>query len=325
MVGTTRWARYTRPPAVTYSDRYLNREELHALARLRVSGLSMRADRGTPVRAARRRSAGCWPATPRWPAGPSPRVRAHQLAWERHASWPNEPSATVAASRRRACKGSRVMEPAALSTMRPTAEPVARDPTIRSPSWSPRDEPSPSTFDRRGRAAPGLKVLPAVSRRAARRGARPAARHAAGSSAPRRRSASGPLEVDGLVDRPVATTHGRPHHRLAGLRLGRRRPSLERVTGQPQPCCPCTPEYRAPPPSPTPLRAHDRCCPRGSAGGHPQAWDRGPRGRRQQASASPPPPSIQAASPDPHAPWPRRQPRERHTAWLSAYRSPRFR
>ncbi len=39
-----------RPPAVTYSDRYLNREERYELARLRESGLSMRQIAGRLAR-----------------------------------------------------------------------------------------------------------------------------------------------------------------------------------------------------------------------------------------------------------------------------------
>jgi IS30 family transposase len=71
-----------RPPAVTYSARYLDREERYELARLRESGLSVRA---VAARLGRSPSTVCRElarnADPR--AGGYQPERAHRLAWER--------------------------------------------------------------------------------------------------------------------------------------------------------------------------------------------------------------------------------------------------
>ena len=58
------WAGCTGPPDVTYSARYLDREERYEIARLREAGLSVAADRGPAGPRPRRRSAGSWAATP---------------------------------------------------------------------------------------------------------------------------------------------------------------------------------------------------------------------------------------------------------------------
>ncbi len=71
-----------RPPAVTYSDRYLNREERYELARLRESGLSMRQIAGrlarSPSTVSRELARNAGPRA----RGYQPE-RAHRLAWER--------------------------------------------------------------------------------------------------------------------------------------------------------------------------------------------------------------------------------------------------
>ena len=71
-----------RPPEVTYSARYLDREERYELARLREWACPAR-DRARIGRQPPRRSAGSWTATKaRGPAQYQPE-RAHRLAWER--------------------------------------------------------------------------------------------------------------------------------------------------------------------------------------------------------------------------------------------------
>jgi IS30 family transposase len=71
-----------RPPGVTYSDRYLSREQRYELARLREAGLSMRAcgarmDRD-PSTISRELSRNADPQTGRYQP-----EQAHRLAWER--------------------------------------------------------------------------------------------------------------------------------------------------------------------------------------------------------------------------------------------------
>jgi transposase, IS30 family len=71
-----------RPPGTTYSDRYLDREERHELARLREAGLSIRAaavqmDR-SPSTISRELTRNADPRT-----GAYQPERAHRLAWER--------------------------------------------------------------------------------------------------------------------------------------------------------------------------------------------------------------------------------------------------
>jgi transposase, IS30 family len=71
-----------RPPGVTYSDRYLSREERYELARLRELGLSVRAVAGrmgrSPSTVCRELTRNADPRT----GGYQPE-RAHRLAWER--------------------------------------------------------------------------------------------------------------------------------------------------------------------------------------------------------------------------------------------------
>jgi transposase, IS30 family len=71
-----------RPPAVIYSDRYLNREERYELARLREAGLSMRAIaarmRRAPSTISRELARNTGPRT-----GAYQPEQAHRLAWQR--------------------------------------------------------------------------------------------------------------------------------------------------------------------------------------------------------------------------------------------------
>jgi IS30 family transposase len=71
-----------RPPGVTYSDRYLDREERYELARLRDSGLSVRAVAArlgrSPSTVSRELARNACPRT-----GAYQPERAHRLAWER--------------------------------------------------------------------------------------------------------------------------------------------------------------------------------------------------------------------------------------------------
>ena len=71
-----------RPPGVTYSDRYLDREERYELARLREGGLSMRAVAArmgrSPSTVSRELARNRCPRT-----GQYQPERAHRLAWER--------------------------------------------------------------------------------------------------------------------------------------------------------------------------------------------------------------------------------------------------
>ena len=71
-----------RPSGVTYSDRYLDREERYELARLRESGLAVRAIAGrmrrSPSTISRELARNACPRT-----GQYQPERAHRLAWER--------------------------------------------------------------------------------------------------------------------------------------------------------------------------------------------------------------------------------------------------
>jgi IS30 family transposase len=71
-----------RPPGVTYSDRYLDREERYEIARLREAGLSMRAIGArlgrSPSAVSRELARNTCPRT-----GAYQPERAHRLAWER--------------------------------------------------------------------------------------------------------------------------------------------------------------------------------------------------------------------------------------------------
>src|SRR5580692_7216363 len=71
-----------RPPGVTYSDRYLDREERYELARLRDSGLSVRGAAArmgrSPSTISRELARNACPRT-----GAYQPERAHRLAWER--------------------------------------------------------------------------------------------------------------------------------------------------------------------------------------------------------------------------------------------------